>query len=342
MKSTHKSVVIWLYIGIILIFMMTFIGGITRLTHSGLSIVSWSIFSEAPLFPTTQEWMTLFEQYQQTPEFKYINADFTLDEFKSIFWWEYIHRMWGRMMGFIFIIPYLLFTWKKMISKALHKRLLIVLVLGAFQGFLGWYMVKSGLINEPSVSHFRLAAHLITAFLTCSYIYWIILEITCSTNPPSNPKKTLHVATWILSLFVLSQIIFGAFVAGLKAGFTYNTFPTMNGEYFPAILEKNMLYQFINSVVGVQFIHRMLAYSIVLLTIIIYFIARNINIPALKKIIITLYSLIGIQVLLGIFTLLYHVPITLGLAHQLVAFILLLCLVRLNFELHYSTKSLAT
>lgn len=339
MKHVSKWVVYWLYAGIILIFFMTVIGGITRLTHSGLSIVEWSMFSEAPLFPSEAEWNILFDQYKQSPEFKYINADFTLTEFKSIFWWEYIHRMWGRMMGFVFIIPYLIFSFKKMIPSPLHKRLGVVLLLGAFQGFLGWYMVKSGLINEPAVSHIRLASHLLTAFLTCAYIYWIILELTQAPTLKQEPKSVKWLVV-ILSIIVLAQIKYGAFVAGLKAGFINNTFPDMNGMFFPDVLKQNTLHQLINSPIGVQFTHRLLAYLIILVVLVLYILRKLKNLSP-EKTYSWLYRLISVQVLLGIFTLIYRVPLILGLAHQLVAFLVLLCLVNLNFKLHYSTKSLA-
>jgi cytochrome c oxidase assembly protein subunit 15 len=335
MNTTSKHVIIWLYTGIILILLMTVIGGITRLTHSGLSIVEWSIFSEAPLFPSTQEWNVLFNQYKATPEFKYINADFTLSDFKSIFWWEYIHRMWGRMIGLVFIIPLIYFLIQKKISKPLQNRLFFVLLLGAFQGFLGWYMVKSGLINEPSVSHFRLAAHLITAFLTCSYIYWIILETKATKSSILLSKFPKYLIGFLFG-FILLQIMYGAFVAGLKAGFILNTFPSMNGEYFPSYLSNNILSKIIHDPVGVQFIHRMTAYLIVLLTTVLYTQTKNHSSKELQSVLYPLYSLVGIQVLLGILTLIYQVPLWMGVLHQLIAFILLLTMVRLLFVVFYS------
>ncbi len=333
MISAPKYIIYWLQSGIILIFMMVFVGGITRLTHSGLSIVEWDLFSEAKLSFTSDEWDNLFKKYKQTPEFKYINADFSVEDFKSIFWWEYIHRMLGRLIGLVFLIPYVVFTIQKKISLNLHKRLIIILLLGAFQGFLGWYMVKSGLVNEPAVSHYRLAAHLINAFLTCAYIYWVILEIKFPSFRESISKNA-KIIVYILSLLILTQIVWGAFVAGLKAGFTLNTFPKMGNEWFPSILFPINFNILINSVIGVQFVHRMLAYTILLLSILLIFKIKNQrNANQIKKWFYQYSVLLLIQIILGIFTIIFSVPIVLGLLHQTVGFLVLLSVTRLIYLL---------
>lgn len=319
---------------------MIIIGGITRLTHSGLSIVEWDLFSEIPLFPTEAQWHQIFEKYKQSPEFKYINADFTLSEFKSIFWWEYVHRMWGRLIGVVFILPYIYFSYKGLISKAIQPKMLILLALGGFQGFLGWFMVKSGLVHEPAVSHYRLAAHLITAFLTCSYIYWIILSIKDS-NVQTKPLDNMLISWSLFGIILLIQIMLGAFVAGLKAGFILNTFPDMGGVFMPDFLSDDTLSKMITTPIGVQFAHRISAYLLFAIGTYMWF-TRKSKPKAIQLEIKHTYALLIIQVLLGILTLIYRVPLILGLAHQLCAFILLLQWVKTMYTTCYlpTTKEL--
>ena len=173
MKSSNKKIIFWLYSGCILVFAMVVIGGITRLTGSGLSITEWKVITGTlpPLNET--DWQLEFAQYQLSPQFQKINSDFNIEDFKQIYFWEYFHRLIGRMIGIVFIIPFLYFYFKKQIDKKLLPKLIIIFLLGAWQGFLGWYMVKSGLQNNPFVSHYRLAIHLVNAFLTFGYIFWL-------------------------------------------------------------------------------------------------------------------------------------------------------------------------
>ncbi len=343
--STHKKPIIyWLYTGMFFIFLMVLIGGITRLTHSGLSIVTWGPFKDASLFPSDEEWNVLFDNYKQSPEFSAFNAHFTLEDFKSIFWWENIHRYIGRMIGLIFIFPYLFFTIKKWIKPALHQRLLIIFLLGALQGFLGWFMVKSGLIDNPAVSHYRLAAHLLTAFLTCAYMFWVLLEIkndgTSSVIMPSSTSGIVKNLSILTFLCLIMQITYGAFVAGLKAGKMYNTFPKMGEHFIPKeIMNNATVLTFLETMPGVQFVHRYIAYLVVILCFYIAWKAQNTSNPELKKAVHFVLILCGVQFLLGVFTLLYSVPICLGILHQLGAFILLLGSVNLLFRASYQQKA---
>ena len=221
MKSVgDKGVIFWLFSGCLLVAIMVIVGGLTRLTHSGLSMVQWSLFMETIPPLTTADWMETFQRYQQTPEFKLKNYDFTLSEFKSIFWWEYIHRMIGRFIGLVFIIPFAYFLIKKRLSKGLVQKLLIACLLGALQAGMGWYMVKSGLVNDPNVSHYRLAAHLTIAFVLYAYLLWIVLGEVYSQK--LSKRTTTLIGVQILILFTVLQIIYGAFVSGLKAGLVYN------------------------------------------------------------------------------------------------------------------------
>ncbi len=319
----QASIVLWLLAGIALIFLMVFVGGITRLTNSGLSIVEWHLISEInPFFLDQNQWQKVFEKYQASPEFKVYNAHYTLADFKQIFWWEYIHRMLGRLIGLVFIIPYLFFTLKKWISPYFHKRFLTILFLGGFQGFLGWYMVKSGLVDNPHVSHFRLAAHMITAFLTCSFIYWVLLEYN------NQSFKQIDVFSFkmknaVLSLFIF-QLILGAFVAGLDAGKIFNTFPKMGSEWISSVIPFNA--QIFSSKAGVQFLHRTNAF-VFTMAYMYYALYRK----RITKLALSILCLIAFQIILGIVTLLYSVPVYLALGHQIIGFTILLFLVHQRF-----------
>lgn len=321
-----KSVKNWLFIGIIMIFIMVMIGGITRLTESGLSIVDWNpIMGSIPPLNDT-DWQTTFEKYKTSPQYIELNNHFGLAEFKSIFWWEFIHRQWGRLIGMVFFIPFIIFLIKKKISKKLLPKLLIVMFLGAFQGFLGWYMVKSGLVNEPRVSHYRLAAHLLTAFLTISYIFWIILE----HSPKSKDSVYLsNFKSWSVSFLILLtvQILYGAFVAGLDAGTIFNTWPLMDGSFIHSsvTIMKPLWHNFIENRAGIQFVHRSLAILVAVYAFSMWFKARNEKMgKQQKKAVKIVATLVVFQFALGVFTLIFAVPISLGVLHQLGALLLLL------------------
>ena len=206
----------WLYSGLFLIALMVIIGGITRLTHSGLSIVEWKLIGGTIPPLNDIQWQETFEKYQQFPEYQKINTEMSLSEFKSIFFWEYLHRLLGRLIGLVFIIPFIIFWNKKWFNFKQKKQLLILLGLGALQGFLGWFMVKSGLVDVPAVSHYRLALHLITAFGLMCYIYWLVLSFNEVEKKPNNNINKL--SKWFIVALTI-QIIYGAFVAGLKAGY---------------------------------------------------------------------------------------------------------------------------
>lgn len=323
-KNSNKIIYYWLLSGCFLIFLMVFLGGATRLTHSGLSMVNWSLFGSVP--PGNEaEWNHLFEQYKQYPEYKHVNFNFSVEEFKSIFWWEYIHRLTGRFMGLLFIIPFLFFWITRKLSRKLFFQLFILLLMGAAQGFIGWYMVKSGLVNDPDVSHYRLALHLIAAFLTFSYTFWIALSVRFSGYPEPFFFK-INRLLWVLFPLLMLQIMYGAFVAGTDGGMVFNTWPKMGNQWVPeAVTALSPLYlNFTEGIAGIQFIHRYLAYIVFGLIIYIWYAAKRLNTSvAQRRGIIALVILVVIQFLLGVFTLLYAVPISLGVLHQLGAFVLL-------------------
>ena len=319
----HRAIIVWLLSGCVLIFIMVAIGGLTRLTHSGLSMVEWTLFGSTP--PSTQgDWVILFNKYKQYPEYQVVNFNFSLDEFKSIFYWEYGHRMFGRLIGLVFIVPFLWFVYKKQVSKKLMPKLILMLVLGGFQGVLGWYMVKSGLKADPDVSHYRLAMHLVTAFLTFAYTFWVALGLIYPSKK-KNKHSLFNYFVLLLPLLII-QIIWGAYVAGLNAGKVYTTWPKMGDQWVAdSVTAMSPLYlNFIEGIGGVQFIHRYLAYVIVGLVVFLFFKARKTVLSSSQKNATTIMLItVALQFLLGVTTLVMGVPLSLGLLHQLGAFLLL-------------------
>jgi len=269
MNTQQKNVIsLWLYSGLFLVVAMVLIGGITRLTHSGLSMVEWKLIGGAipPLNET--QWQDVFSKYQQFPEYQKINTDMSLSEFKAIFFWEYLHRLLGRLIGVVFIIPFLWFWKKNWLDSKLKKRLIFLLLLGSLQGFLGWFMVKSGLVDVPAVSHFRLAIHLITAFALIVYIYWLILE---TGEKEKFTNKKINKLTKGFVLLLLLQIIYGAFTAGLKAGYLKpvgkDIFESLFTNFAPVSLQN---LDVINNPYNIQFLHRILAWFIFFFAIYIW------------------------------------------------------------------------
>lgn len=336
MKGQHRSLVIWLLSGCFLIAAMVVIGGITRLTHSGLSMVDWKLFMGAVPPLNEAQWQEAFEAYQQYPEYQKMHYYFTLSDFKSIFLWEYTHRLLGRLIGLVFFIPFVIFWIKGRIPKNLFPKLIIMFVWGGFQGFLGWYMVKSGLVDNPNVSHYRLAVHLVTAFGLCCYIFWVALGLMY----PNKPKlKYRPDSLWGAALLVTSliQITYGAFVAGLKAGYIHPTWPKMSQYWVdPAIgkaLSSKGWIALVEDPITIQFIHRWFAF--VVLTIVFVLVWKCVGkelstnqIKARNFLLATLF----IQISLGILTLMMSVPIVLGVLHQIVALLFLLSIVNFKFQ----------
>lgn len=326
LDKANRPIIIWLFSGCFLIYAMVLIGGITRLTHSGLSMVEWNMIVGSLPPINDADWQEPFLKYQQTPEYQQINNHFTLKEFKSIYWWEYTHRLLGRTIGIVFLLPFSYFLIRKKLNAVLIRNLLVVLVLGGFQGFLGWYMVKSGLTKEPHVSHYRLAAHLISALTVFGFTFWVALDLLFPKGKYQGKKLSgIKPYLYILFIVVIIQIIYGAFVAGLKAGLFYTTFPKMNDQWIAneVIALTPWWKNFIESIPGVQFLHRYIAYLAVLLTAIIWIKSRNIELTTLQRNMINLLIyVVFIQFLLGVLTLIYSVPVLLGVLHQTGAFIL--------------------
>ncbi len=338
MKKDNRAVIYWLLTGSLLIFIMVVVGGVTRLTHSGLSISNYKLISGTIPPSNDVEWKEAFDLYKQYPEYQKINSHFTLEDFKDIYFWEWLHRFIGRFIGIVFLVPFLYFLIRKQLSRPTIKKAIILLFLGGFQGFLGWYMVKSGLVNRPDVSHYRLAAHLITAFITFAYTLWVVLDLIF----PKKKEINIHFRNLIrvgMVLLVL-QIFWGGLVAGLDAGFIHNHWPFMSDGkliHKTVLIEHSPIWKnFVEGKSGVQFIHRYLAYIVVGLILFIGYKAKKFSQTSLqKKGINLLLSIIVVQFILGVLTLIYAVPVWLGVAHQIFAFFLL---GTMTFVLHRFSK----
>ena len=317
---------------------MVVVGGITRLTHSGLSISNYKLISGTIPPMNEVEWTTAFDLYKQYPEYQKINYSMSLEEFKNIYFWEWIHRVIGRFIGLVFLLPFLYFLVTKQFSKATLKKCLVLLVLGSFQGFLGWYMVKSGLVDNPDVSHYRLAMHLTTAFTTFAYTLWVALDLIYPTR--KEITKRLQLVLRVALGLLIIQIIWGAFVAGLDAGWIHNHWPFMNDGkliHETVTIEKNPVWKnFVEGKSGVQFVHRYLAYIVVAIIVYIWFKTRALVLTIPQKYgLNALILLVFAQFVLGIFTLVLQVPVWLGVLHQVVAFFLLAAM---TFTLHRFSK----
>ncbi len=325
-NNPGKSIILWLLAGCFLIYAMVVIGGITRLTHSGLSMVEWNMIVGSMPPMSDADWQVPFEKYQASPEYKIINNQFSLQEFKSIYWWEFIHRMLGRTIGVVFLIPFFYFLIKKKFDRPFLKKMFVLLLLGALQGVLGWFMVKSGLQKEPHVSHYRLAAHLISAFTVFGFTFWYAMDLLYpKTSAQDDVSKKVKLLGKITFSVIVLQIIYGALTAGLKAGLFYNSFPKMGPAFFPdTIVSFEPFWKnFLENPSGVQFMHRYIAYAVVIMVVFLWETSRRMQLSRLQRVASNvMLGVVCVQFLLGIITLLYAVPITMGVLHQTGAFVL--------------------
>lgn len=309
-----------------LILLMVAVGGITRLTESGLSMVTWEPILGAWPPVTETDWQFRFDQYRSYPEYQKLNRGMTMDEFKFIFFWEYFHRLLGRLLGLVYGLPLLYFWMRGYLAGSLKWKLLLGLFGGGAQGALGWYMVKSGLVDVPYVSHYRLAAHLGLAFVLFGYLLWVLLTISNlrrSSVPASGTSRGLVV---LVSILLVIQIIWGAFVAGLNAGFIYNTFPLMQGYWIPPfILSLEPWWKsFVDNPVAVQFVHRVVGTLLLVATVVGWIIVRrDPGCDNMRRDAMTLFAGLTLwQFALGVMTLLLMVPLALGVMHQVTACLL--------------------
>ncbi len=326
--ANDRAVALWLYCCCAMILAMAVIGAITRLTESGLSIMEWAPFSGA-LPPLGQaEWERVFALYREIPEYLEVNAGMTLEEFKSIFWWEYIHRLWGRLIGVVFAGPLLWFLLRGAIRRRLVPHLVALFVFGGLQGLLGWYMVASGFAERTDVSQYRLTAHLMAALAIYAYTLWVAITLRHPRPAPSAAAATatLRRAYFALAGLVALTIASGGFVAGLNAGLVYNTFPLMDGDWLPEgyALQEPWLLNVFENVIAVQFNHRVLAVTSATLAVLLWLWSRRLELAATAHRACSLVMLMAlIQFGLGISALLFVVPVWLGALHQAGAILLL-------------------
>jgi len=335
-RPESKMVILgWYGCVALLILLIIIVGGLTRLTGSGLSMVDWKLFMG--IFPpiSMTQWQVVFEQYQQSPEFIIKNSQMTLSEFKIIFLWEYGHRILGRVIGLALILPYVFFSIRRRLTGWLHRRSLVMIVGVVLQGLLGWYMVKSGLVDVPEVSHFRLASHLLLACFLLQFIIWTMLNLLHVS--PNKSKWSLPVMIWSFGLVV--QIVYGAFSAGTHAGFFYNTYPKMGGEWIPeaVFLYQSFIENIINNPIMIQFVHRHLAFVLMIASFwfaIVFLRSSQVSLYQ-KKLCCLILVVLFVQIVLGILTLIYVVPIGFASSHQIVGVVLLSCVTIFNHSLRY-------
>ncbi len=333
-KISNNLFIYWLLISLALVFAIIVIGGLTRLTDSGLSITEWELFSGIlpPLNETS--WNHYFDSYKKIPQYQILNSDMTISEFKVIFYWEYIHRILARIIGIFILIPLIYFHFSKKISKHYLIPCYIILFLVVTQGIVGWYMVKSGLVNNTTVSHYRLALHLTIALLIISTIFWLFINVKKKTYKNFFKFSRNNLFFLFLIFIIFIQIMLGAFVSGLDAGKIYQTWPLMNNSYFPddfKIINSNSLFNFDNHSL-VQFYHRNLAYLITGYSLLLSFYVYKFEIKKLYKPLRLFLFFLFLQISLGIFTLISGLNIYLASGHQIISVLLIFSSINLYYS----------
>jgi cytochrome c oxidase assembly protein subunit 15 len=329
-RTDNRKLALWLFACCAMVFATLVIGGVTRLTHSGLSIVEWQPLVGAVPPLSAADWQALFEQYRATPEGRLVNHAMTLDGFKTIFWWEWAHRLSGRLIGAVFLLPYLWFLLRGRLRGSLAWKVLGFFILGGLQGAMGWYMVKSGLVDDPRVSQYRLAAHLGLAFVIFGLMFWTALGLLRGRR--AAPRGSWLAGTQrfgaLLAGLVLVMVLSGALVAGIRAGLAYNTFPLMNGHFVPPeiFMVEPLWLNFFTNMATVQFDHRMIAWVLLVLVPVFWWRARRVA-PLEANLLLVM---LAVQIGLGVATLLHQVPVVLGAAHQAGALLLFAALLWAN------------
>jgi cytochrome c oxidase assembly protein subunit 15 len=342
--ARRRHLRIWLWIGAILTAGTLVVGGITRLTESGLSIVDW-----APIVGTipplnSADWHEAFARYQQYPEYVKLRPSMTLSEFKVIYFWEYLHRMIGRLIGMVFLIPFVWFWLRGYFTGPLIRRLLVLFALGGLQGLMGWYMVSSGLVDRPDVSHYRLAAHLLLAMTIFGCCIWFANDLLARPRQETSAESRRFMLRALLALgtLLVIQIFWGALVAGLKAGFIYGTFPLMDGSLLPpnGWTRDPVLINLVENMATVQWVHRVLA-TVLLIGAIVFFVRvrRDYRLLRFHRLSLALSSLIALQYCLGITTLLTHVKTAIGVTHQATALLIVGFLVTVLNQVWHSNST---
>lgn len=340
-RHHQRRIGIWLLVCCFVLFLLVMLGGATRLTGSGLSMVEWEPVTGV-IPPTTEErWMREFEAYRASPEYQQVNRGMSLDEFKVIYWFEFGHRLLARSLGLVFALPLAWFWWRGWIPKRLRWPLLGLLGLGALQGWMGWYMVQSGLVDIPRVSPYRLAAHLSLALIIFAFMFRMSLGLLMPARHRPHPMRR-----WTITVLVMTAmtVFVGAFVAGLRAGFAYNDFPLMGGQWIPdGILGLEPLWRnFFENTATVQFMHRVLALSTLAIAIAAWWRQyRHALETGARRAFHILLAILAIQVALGIATLMLYVPVVLGTLHQGVAVLVLAAVVAVDYRVSHAREDAA-
>ena len=318
-RADQRLIALWLLVCCAFVVAMVIVGGITRLTGSGLSMVTWEPVSGVVPPLNEAAWEEEFQRYQQSPEYQQVNFGMTLGDFKRIYWVEFAHRLLGRATGVVFFIPFLYFMVRRKLSATLAMKLLVALMLGGLQGLLGWYMVQSGLIDQPRVSPYRLTAHLGLAVLIYGLLFWLALDLLCQPSRSESVEPGLRRVARLALAVVVVALLSGGFVAGLKAGYAFDTFPKMGGRWVPeGLFALQPWYRnLFENVVTVQFNHRVLAMIVLGCVAWLWFYAQRMHLPIAARLGCHLALLaVAVQVTLGISTLLLHVPTAIATAHQ--------------------------
>lgn len=312
-QKSSRRIAIWLFFMCGLVAAMVIVGGATRLTDSGLSIVEWRPVTGAIPPISEADWLSEFEKYKTIPEYEEVNFGMSLAEFKRIYWWEWGHRLLGRAIGFAFLLPLIFFVATKQVTRTLAFKLGGLFVLGGLQGALGWWMVSSGLADRVDVSQYRLAAHLSLAVILFAAMFWLALALWPQKKIAASNK--FCIGALALAGGVFAQMVLGAFVAGLRAGRTFNTWPLMDGKFFPDgyFRESPAFHDLFETMAAVQFNHRMGAYLLAGGAVWFYLSARNTEYEPRARL---LLAAVGLQIVLGVWTVLAATPIALGLLHQ--------------------------
>ena len=329
LNRENRHLVIWLGFVCLVVYLMIIVGGVTRLTQSGLSMVDWQPVMGVIPPMNTAEWEETFDAYKQFPEYQKINRGMSLEEFKGIFYWAYGHRVLGRTIGLIFFIPFVVFLLAGRVAPRWRPRLWVAFTLGGLQGLMGWYMVKSGLVDVPYVSHYRLAAHLLLAILILAFLAWLIMDML--DVPRVSVSSAIRHSALALMLLLAVQLLFGAFTAGLDAGYGFNTYPLMHGQFLAdaAVMIEPFWRNFIENGVMIQFVHRWI--GALLLVGVLAFLVAGFRLPALRIPLLVLAGVTLVQFLIGVATLMMRVPVGLGSLHQAVACLMVLSLLYLVY-----------
>jgi len=327
-RQTSRAVATWLFLLYLMVFAMVIVGGATRLTGSGLSMVQWHPLMGALPPSSESDWIETFQKYQASPQYQLVNHWMLLSDFKRIFLWEYAHRLLGRLIGVVFLVPWLFFFVRRSLDRPMAWKTFVAFLLGGAQGLLGWFMVKSGLVDNPEVSHYRLAAHLALALVVGHYLLWLFLDVrTPPARPsPSQPRGMSSAPTWSFIALLALQIVFGALMAGKHAGLVAATFPEMNGEWIPSTLFviEPWWRDLVENPMTIHFSHRLLGATALLSAVgLAWWVQRRAR-PRVERCLAWLLAgLTLVQFALGALVVIWSVPLHAAIAHQACAFIIL-------------------